>query len=129
MKNIKTSLRNRKKLLLTKKKDAVESCRHQALKSITKMVKLVKAFLIQKAMRKLSETDTPASSDDDKHKALSKIHALKTFTHTDIARSIFDVEFGMESSVENESEEWESITVEIRKHKKVRDLVRQWLEK
>ena len=116
-----TDLKSTKKFFvkIKRKKPDADSCQKQALKKITKAVKLAKSCVIQKLHRqvKLLEDDVPKKAI-----LIEKLAKIKKCSHLDfgniLCRKVFE-----EDNVDSESE----ITLtEIVNHKIVLDAISTW---
>lgn len=108
-----------------KKIQTAESVIYQAVKSISKLVKTIKGFLIQKCVRKLEELKNDSSSDQYK-KQTANLAAFKKIDHTEVGKFLVSALNGAETESLEISE---SLLNAFKTNKKVLEEMEQWRKK
>ena len=106
---------------IKKKKPDAQSCEHQALKNISKAVKIAKTFLVQKLTRCLKEIEGDCLK---KTELLEKVATIKKSDHNEIGVRICKKIFANDESSVIEYDD--IFQKEIVNHKKVLETISIW---
>jgi hypothetical protein len=122
---------NHKPRKVKKSVKSLDSVKHQACKALSKVVKTIKAFLIQKCVRKIAqyrETNSPNLPKEEEY-----LEKLKKLDHTRVGRTISETKIGRCLSHTSSSDDENTCPPDILKiiveHQKVTEQIKQWNEK
>lgn len=118
-------------------KDAYKGCCHQALKAINKNVKLIKAFLLQKIVRKIKKEGELETESVKEQIMTKKIEVLKSLNHNAAAKYIATYQLNIHDTsslddgiVDEEFKDDSKFFIdEIMKHKKMIETISEWKQK